>query len=1334
MSQKGREKLDATGEFFSVGAPLHAVRAGYIKRRADDLLYETVLSGRYAHVIAPDRSGKSSLIAATAARLESQGCKIAILDLAQIGMRDSGGDAGRWYYNVAYRLQRQLRIRFDLQEWWQDKSFLSNRQRLVEFYSEVLLQHVSEHMVVFIDEVQCIEDRPYADQLLASIRAAHNARTTDPDFSRLVFVLSGECDPVSLVAEAELSPFNTTQPIPLDDFSRDEMNLFATELNLANGEAQRALDRVHYWTNGQPYLVQKMARSISREGDGGSSAEDVHDLVDRVALQQLAGRAALHSEPHMSHIHRRLATGDRDSEILLNLYGRMRKGIEVAADLGSAAQRRLMAVGLVVIDDDGNLAVRNRLYGAVFTTRWANENLSTRLRIPLAVAGALLLLLVVPFWYTQWLPGPYVDVLANPDTRIDVAHDAYSNLASFPGHRDAATGLFRRYLEQRAAATDDLNEIDSLAGMFAELPGSGRQPDAIRAAFWDRRLADALRTEQRDAALLASLQSLVLSTPQRRQRAASLIGDDYPLLVSTLPSLPSGTTVFDPDSGLLSTARGATITQWSFAAQALQQRDPWPVTALEVTPLVRRVMVDRQGVVGRIGMTLNLSHGRLADLRIKVIAPSGRTVEVEPGVERASSGDDIRIPAAALTEFIGESLNGTWSISVRDEALGVAGQLVGWNLTLNAQGAVEHFQRGLNIPEPIERETDNIWFDRSGRYAIARAMLSDSARIWDLSLAEPIRAVAVSESEALIGLDTAARRLVTSTQNSVNVWDTSSGDKIATLSVGPASMSARLTADGSQLFVVQRSDEETRIQLWSLDEKRVTAELSVAGSPAHVVTDAVAARVAVADFDRAVRVWDLASGELLAQLDLAMQPSRIELSPDGMTLGALYSDAGLSLWRIAEDAKPLLETSATGRWQLAFSPTGRLVVAGRPATGFQVYSSQDGRIVGPALGLESAGEGNSLPAFSADEQFILTGSPQAGIRVWRTPVMPASVADSMIKAHQVWNPAADQTVIATPDGRTLAVGDADGHVHIVAIGERSTRLADIGEDVSFLGHSNEIRLLAADSAGRRVASVAADNTLRVWQVDNGEPLPWTVSLHGFTPHRLGFAADTTTLAAGADNALFIVDTDAGEIVAEFDLPGMLSDIEFDGADRLFVATAEGSLYRVQRQSGALWQLQQIWQNETGIRALAVSPRAGVLAIVDNGNVVSQVSLADGQVSAASLQLPSSVTELVFDQAGTRLYIRTPRWVHRATASASGLHWRDAALLPRGLRGAGVVFRTDDNAATSMARAVLPVSRSGHVELFDATVAGSDIAGLIGSRDDLLAEWRSRISADLLATF
>ena len=189
-----------SGEYFSVGAPLHAVRTGYVHRRADDELFETLKSGGNAHVIAPARTGKSSLIAATSAKLQSHGIKVAVIDLAQISERDGGVDAGRWYYNIAYRLLRQLRLKSDLQAWWQDKSMVSNRQRLVEFYIEVILKNIQDRIVVFVDEIQRIEDLQFEEHLLASIRAAHNSRVTDPEFSRLSFVLLGECDPHSLVS------------------------------------------------------------------------------------------------------------------------------------------------------------------------------------------------------------------------------------------------------------------------------------------------------------------------------------------------------------------------------------------------------------------------------------------------------------------------------------------------------------------------------------------------------------------------------------------------------------------------------------------------------------------------------------------------------------------------------------------------------------------------------------------------------------------------------------------------------------------------------------------------------------------------------------------------------------------------------------------------------------------------------------------------------------------------------------------------------------------------------------------------------------------------------
>ena len=628
--------------------------------------------------------------------------------------------------------------------------------------------------------------------------------------------------------------------------------------------------------------------------------------------------------------------------------------------------------------------------GIAFTARWANENLPTHWRTPAIATAVVLLIVAMPFWYTQLLPRSYIGVLTSETVELQLAHDAYVNLRSFPGHVETADNLFRSFLISRAGSAGSDEEILAVSGLARVLPDPGPLAEKLLADYWDARMRAARRDERRDDALLASLQALVLSTPQRRNRAAMLVADDYPLLLASLADEGRGDVVFDPDNLVLTEIRAAEVTQWSLEPQGLQQRESWSITALEVAPLVRRVFVDREGAVSRIGLTINISHARATDLRIKVIAPSGRAVEVDPNVDRASANQNLRIPASQLSELIGEPISGTWSLSVRDEELGVAGRLVGWNLNLNSQGLIEDFQRGLNIAEPVERETDNIWLSADGRFAVARATQSDSARVWDLAFAKPVRAVAVNELEQLIGLSSGARMLVTATQDTVNLWNTTTGRRSATLPVGAASATSMLTADGAHLFVQKRSDSDTTFELWSLETASLVAQLDVAGSPALVSLDSSGQRIAIADYDRAVRVWDFRSGSLIVQIDLTAQPSDVNLAAGGEVLGVVFGIDGISVWRIDSPAKPLLEEFASGRWQLAFSPSGTRVLAGGPARGFRVYDTSQGRVLGPPLGSGADQERNSLLTFSADEQIVVTSGhiehlASLFVKTWQRP-------------------------------------------------------------------------------------------------------------------------------------------------------------------------------------------------------------------------------------------------------------------------------------------------------------------------------------------------------------
>jgi WD40 repeat protein len=785
-----------------------------------------------------------------------------------------------------------------------------------------------------------------------------------------------------------------------------------------------------------------------------------------------------------------------------------------------------------------------------------------------------------------------------------------------------------------------------------------------------------------------------------------------------LPGHESQGAVFDAENLLLTSTRGSQVVQWSLTPQGLQRSADWVLTALEVSPLVRRVIVDREGTVNRIGLILNISHPRLNDLRIKLIAPSGRAVEIETGLERASSNDDIRIPAAQMRDLIGEQINGTWSLSVRDEALGVAGHLVGWNLTLNSQGAVEEFQRGLHIPDPVERETDSFWISDDGRYAVARALQSDSARVWDLAFAKPIRAVAVGQNETLIGLDNGARRLVTATSERANVWDTATGDRIAEIAVGAGSQSARLTRDGQHLFVERRGDADTRLELWAMETGEIRAQLDIAGSPALIALDSRGSRIAFADFDRAVRIWDFRSGEMIAQIDLPLQPSELRLAAGGQVLGAVYGASGIAVWSVDRPAAPIYEQRGIGQWQIAMSPSGTSLVAGDPRAGYQIVRTSDGRLIGPPL--NAGGTSAGLLGFTADERILLTSGPGEGARFWRVPAELAPVPPPGAEAHHaLWAPSGDAVAIIAPDTSTIFVGDRGGHMHRLP-GEVPTEATSTTfEDVSFVGHDAAIRLLAVSADGSAVASAAEDDTIRVWDVGDGLPRSFMADVATGTIDAMAFSPDAKLLAVLSGTQALVLEADSGETVVEFATGDINRSASFSPDGSVYIGSESGALRMIARDASGAWEMRQLWQGGAAIRWLRVSPRGRNLVLVDQANLAHQFNLGEGRVGERSVALPDRVEDVAFDPAGSRIYFRTTRWIQRVSSSSDGLIWLDAIFGPKGIPGAGMVVHDGS-------QVFVPVARADSIGLVKLQFPVSEGPLLFGNKDELIAEWRKRL--------
>ena len=118
--------------FFVTGGTLKPDAASYVERQADEELFERVLAGVFCYVLTPRQMGKSSLMARTAARLEAKGHSTAKIDLSGIGGQKKQITADQWYYGIAYRICRELRLNVELKAWWKEAEKLPALQRFSE--------------------------------------------------------------------------------------------------------------------------------------------------------------------------------------------------------------------------------------------------------------------------------------------------------------------------------------------------------------------------------------------------------------------------------------------------------------------------------------------------------------------------------------------------------------------------------------------------------------------------------------------------------------------------------------------------------------------------------------------------------------------------------------------------------------------------------------------------------------------------------------------------------------------------------------------------------------------------------------------------------------------------------------------------------------------------------------------------------------------------------------------------------------------------------------------------------------------------------------------------
>lgn len=382
--------IDSPTDFFKAGGTLHANAPSYVPRAADEKLFKRLLAGQFCYVLTSRQMGKSSLMIHTAARLRQQDIQTAIIDLSGLGTQVT---SAQWYLGLLTRLGNELKLGVDVETWWQARKALSVVQRFTDFVHEVVLAKVTGKIVIFVDEIDSTLKLDFTDDFFAAIRTFYNARASDPIYERLTFVLLGVAAPAELIKNRNLTPFNIGYGIDLQELSRADAQPLQIGLEQAfPGQGQQLLDRIFDWTNGHPYLTQKLCYAAT---ELTGAPPDVDRLVQRLFLDKDA-----QNEDNLQFV-RSNVEASPERRRLLQLYRRVYQRQTVGEDERSPLQHRLKLIGLVRTRQ-GVLQVRNRIYQQVFNLAWIRQQTPVEWsKLVIIGSGVVMVLALLVFIWFQ---------------------------------------------------------------------------------------------------------------------------------------------------------------------------------------------------------------------------------------------------------------------------------------------------------------------------------------------------------------------------------------------------------------------------------------------------------------------------------------------------------------------------------------------------------------------------------------------------------------------------------------------------------------------------------------------------------------------------------------------------------------------------------------------------------------------------------------------------------------------------------------------------------------------------------------------------------------------